>query len=197
MRRIAAFLFAVLAAFPAVAEDVYPSHPITLITPYAPGGASDFLTRTLGRRAADAAQPDGARAEHRRRRRRGRLDAGGQGQARRLHAADQPHRHVDHSAALQEAQFRSPGVLRVHRPVRRGAHGDPGAQRLCAQDFRRAGGLCQGQQGEAHHGLGGHGQRHASLRHAVPGGDRRAAHHGAVQGRRTGRDRPARAARST
>ena len=29
-----------------------------------------------------------------------------------------------------------------------------------------------------------HGQRHASLRHAVPGGDRHAAHHGAVQGRR-------------
>ena len=39
MRRIAALLFAVLAAFPAAAEDVYPSHPITLITPYAPGGA--------------------------------------------------------------------------------------------------------------------------------------------------------------
>src|SRR5260370_42616713 len=47
MRRIAALLFAVLAAFPAAAEDVYPSHPIPLITPYAPGGASDFLTRTL------------------------------------------------------------------------------------------------------------------------------------------------------
>ena len=47
MRRIAALLFAVFAAFPAAAEDVYPSHPITLITPYAPGGASDFLTRTL------------------------------------------------------------------------------------------------------------------------------------------------------
>src|SRR5260370_32200448 len=47
MRRIAALLFAVLPAFPAAAEDVYPSHPITLITPYAPGGASDFLTCTL------------------------------------------------------------------------------------------------------------------------------------------------------
>jgi tripartite-type tricarboxylate transporter receptor subunit TctC len=47
MRRIAALLFAVFAAFPAAAEDVYPSHPITLITPYAPGGASDYLTRTL------------------------------------------------------------------------------------------------------------------------------------------------------
>ena len=43
-----------------------------------------------GRRAAVQAQPDGAGAECRRRRRRGGLDAGGQGQARRLHPADQP-----------------------------------------------------------------------------------------------------------
>jgi tripartite-type tricarboxylate transporter receptor subunit TctC len=47
MRRIAALLFAVFAAFPAAAEDVYPGHPITLITPYPPGGATDFLARTL------------------------------------------------------------------------------------------------------------------------------------------------------
>ena len=47
MRRIAALLFAVFVVFPAAAEDVYPSHAITLITPYAPGGASDYLTRTL------------------------------------------------------------------------------------------------------------------------------------------------------
>ena len=43
MRRIAALLFAVFAAFPAAAEDVYPGHPITLITPYPPGGATDIL----------------------------------------------------------------------------------------------------------------------------------------------------------
>lgn len=51
MRRIAAFVFALLAALPVVsvawAEDAYPSRPITLISPYAPGGASDFLARTL------------------------------------------------------------------------------------------------------------------------------------------------------
>jgi tripartite-type tricarboxylate transporter receptor subunit TctC len=47
MRRIAGLLFAIFAAFPAAAEDVYPSHPITLITPYPPGGATDFLARTL------------------------------------------------------------------------------------------------------------------------------------------------------
>jgi len=47
MRRIAAFLFAALISFPVLAQEAYPSRPITLITPYAPGGASDFLTRTL------------------------------------------------------------------------------------------------------------------------------------------------------
>ena len=51
VRRIAAFVFAVLLALPALpgarAQDVYPSRPITIVSPYAPGGASDFLARTL------------------------------------------------------------------------------------------------------------------------------------------------------
>ncbi|WP_395714578.1 tripartite tricarboxylate transporter substrate-binding protein [Reyranella sp.] len=47
MRRIAVLLFAMLSAWPAFAQEVYPSRAITLITPYAPGGGSDFLTRTL------------------------------------------------------------------------------------------------------------------------------------------------------
>jgi len=44
---IAALLFAAFVSLPAWAQDVYPSRQVTLITPYAPGGASDFLTRTL------------------------------------------------------------------------------------------------------------------------------------------------------
>jgi tripartite-type tricarboxylate transporter receptor subunit TctC len=55
MRCIAALLFAVLLVWPiwgsvlvpAWAEDAYPGRPITLISPYAAGGASDYLTRTL------------------------------------------------------------------------------------------------------------------------------------------------------
>ncbi len=47
MRRIAAFIFATLLAVPAMAQEAYPSRPVTLISPYAPGGASDFLARTL------------------------------------------------------------------------------------------------------------------------------------------------------
>ena len=48
MHRIAALGFALLfAAFPALAQDAYPSKPITLIVPYAPGGGSDLLGRVL------------------------------------------------------------------------------------------------------------------------------------------------------
>jgi len=48
MHRIAALVFAALfAGFPALAQDAYPSRPITLIVPYAPGGGSDLLGRVL------------------------------------------------------------------------------------------------------------------------------------------------------
>ena len=51
MRRIAALVFALLLGLPGLssawAQDAYPSRPITVISPYAPGGASDFLARTL------------------------------------------------------------------------------------------------------------------------------------------------------
>jgi tripartite-type tricarboxylate transporter receptor subunit TctC len=47
MHRMAALLFAMLLAWPAASQETYPNRTITLITPYAPGGGSDFLTRTL------------------------------------------------------------------------------------------------------------------------------------------------------
>ena len=47
MHRIAALACAVFAAWPAVAQETYPNHPITLVVPYAPGGGSDFLGRVL------------------------------------------------------------------------------------------------------------------------------------------------------
>ena len=47
MRRIAALLFAVLLASQAAAQERYPSQPVTLISPYPPGGAADFLARVL------------------------------------------------------------------------------------------------------------------------------------------------------
>ena len=47
MRRIAALVFAAVLALPAVAQEAFPSKPITLVVPYAPGGGSDFLGRVL------------------------------------------------------------------------------------------------------------------------------------------------------
>jgi tripartite-type tricarboxylate transporter receptor subunit TctC len=48
MHRIAALAFAALvAAFPAAAQEAYPNRPITLVVPYAAGGGSDFLGRVL------------------------------------------------------------------------------------------------------------------------------------------------------
>ena len=47
MHRIAALIFACLLAVPVAAQEAYPSRAITLVTPYPPGGGSDFLTRIL------------------------------------------------------------------------------------------------------------------------------------------------------
>lgn len=47
MRRIAVLVFAILLALPAMAQEVFPNKPITLVVPYAPGGGSDFLGRVL------------------------------------------------------------------------------------------------------------------------------------------------------
>ena len=47
MRRIAVLVFAALLAPPAMAQEAFPSKPITLVVPYAPGGGSDFLGRVL------------------------------------------------------------------------------------------------------------------------------------------------------
>jgi tripartite-type tricarboxylate transporter receptor subunit TctC len=47
VRRIVACLFAFLLALPAAAQEPYPNQTITLISPYPPGGATDFLARTL------------------------------------------------------------------------------------------------------------------------------------------------------
>src|SRR5437868_1305115 len=38
---------ATLAAGPTIAQDAYPSHTITVISPFPPGGVSDTITRPL------------------------------------------------------------------------------------------------------------------------------------------------------
>src|ERR1700687_2957287 len=46
-RRFVAGTAAALTIRPAFAEDAYPSHAITIINPFPPGGASDVVTRPL------------------------------------------------------------------------------------------------------------------------------------------------------
>jgi tripartite-type tricarboxylate transporter receptor subunit TctC len=40
--------------YPTHAQDTYPSKPITLVVPVPPGGASDFIARTVGQKLSDA-----------------------------------------------------------------------------------------------------------------------------------------------
>ncbi len=88
-------------------------------------------------------------------------------------------------SALQEARVRSAEVLRADRPVRRRAHGDPVAQGVPASRHSPSSWpTAKANKEKVYLRLVGPGQRHPSLRHAVPGGDRHAGHHGAVQGRR-------------
>jgi tripartite-type tricarboxylate transporter receptor subunit TctC len=50
MKRLIAILFGALAlnAGMAIAQDKYPSRPVKVIVPYAPGGATDIVARVLG-----------------------------------------------------------------------------------------------------------------------------------------------------
>jgi tripartite-type tricarboxylate transporter receptor subunit TctC len=49
---LAAMMLAVSGASPAVAQD-WPTHPVTMIVPFAPGGGTDVLGRIVGRRLSE------------------------------------------------------------------------------------------------------------------------------------------------
>jgi tripartite-type tricarboxylate transporter receptor subunit TctC len=48
MRRLGVILALVLLGFPAAAQDRYPSKPVRIVVPYAPGGATDITSRLFG-----------------------------------------------------------------------------------------------------------------------------------------------------
>jgi len=55
MKRLAAVLVAVaMVAAPALAQQKYPSKPVTIVVPYPPGGSNDTFARELGKKLSDA-----------------------------------------------------------------------------------------------------------------------------------------------
>ena len=81
-----------LAAGPALAQETYPSRPITIINAFPPGGLNDIVTRPLAMLADPQAAGPGRDQGRRRRtdRRAGRRLR----QARRIHPAVAQHRHL-------------------------------------------------------------------------------------------------------
>ena len=58
MKRVFAALALCLLAFTAAAQDPYPSKPIRLIVPFAPGQVTDWLARLVGEQMqAEVGQP--------------------------------------------------------------------------------------------------------------------------------------------
>ena len=84
---IAFVAIAAVTAGNALAQRDYPAKPIRLIVPFAPGGPSDILARTVAQKLTD--RVEGAPGERRRGRGRQHARAGGGTRAGRTRAMDQ------------------------------------------------------------------------------------------------------------
>jgi len=51
--RLFSLLFCMLAAAPALAQDVYPGRPVRILVPYGPGGATDIIARIVAQRLTE------------------------------------------------------------------------------------------------------------------------------------------------
>ena len=54
MRRFFALVFCAAVALPAAAQDAYPSRPVKVLVPYAPGGATDIIARIVAAKLTEA-----------------------------------------------------------------------------------------------------------------------------------------------
>jgi tripartite-type tricarboxylate transporter receptor subunit TctC len=54
MKRLFVLVFCALAALPAVAQDTYPSRPVRMLVPYAPGGATDIIARIVSAKLTES-----------------------------------------------------------------------------------------------------------------------------------------------
>jgi tripartite-type tricarboxylate transporter receptor subunit TctC len=54
MKRLFVLAFCALAALPAVAQDTYPSRPVRMLVPYAPGGATDIIARIVSAKLTES-----------------------------------------------------------------------------------------------------------------------------------------------
>src|SRR5213075_3347695 len=52
--RLSALVFCTLAVAPAMAQDSYPTHPVKILVPYGPGGATDIIARIVAQRLTES-----------------------------------------------------------------------------------------------------------------------------------------------
>ena len=93
-----------LVPLKAEAQAGYPNKPVTFIVPFPPGGGTDISARTVAAKLTALWSEVGRRECDRGKPRRCRRDfgggRGGQGAARRLHAADRERRHASINPSL-------------------------------------------------------------------------------------------------
>ena len=192
MLRMLTVLMALAAAIPAQAQD-WPTRPMTMIVPFAAGGAVDVLARALGARTAEILGQQIMIENVGRRRRHDRRQPRRQGRARRLQLRARQRRHAcAEPDALQDAGLRRAEGLR--------AGGLVSERRCCwwrssdlpANNLQEFIAYAKANDGQAAIRLGGRGLRGASRLRAV---QRRGRHQGdahSLSGRRAGDAGPGR-----
>ena len=178
---------ALLALTGTVSAQDWPTRPITMIIPFAPGGGVDASGRIQAQRMGELLGQTIVVENRRRRRRHGRLAARRQGDARRLHVADGQHRHPrlqPGPAQVPALQFRHrlragrPGDGIAAHPAR--AQGPAGEQPAGVRQIRES------EPGQDAVRLRRRRLRHASALRASQHDARRQGHACSLQGRRPG-----------